>query len=109
MHSMLAGLTLAADLVPRSYVDWVLKDPAGQKVGLLIAVVVGLVLLIIIFKTMRWAAARANVFIGLSILAAGLYYGSILIFNLGPVGWAVAGIVIFGMFLGAALFLTQGK
>lgn len=102
-------LPILAELVPQTYVDWVLKDPAGQKVGLLIAVVAGLAVLIVAVKMMSWAAARANVFIGLAILAAGLYYGSILIFNLGPVGWAVAGLVIFGMFLGAALFLTQGK
>ncbi|MCX5662039.1 MAG: hypothetical protein NTW19_20360 [Planctomycetota bacterium] len=108
MLPTLPGPTLA-ELVSQSQIDWLTKDPSGQKVGLLIAVVAVLVVLIVAVKMMKWAAARASIFIGLAILGAGVYYGSFLIFNLGAVGLAVAGFAVFGMVLGGALFLTHGK
>ena len=87
--------------------EWVSTDPVGRAVGLAVATLVGLFVLIQLLRTLRWAAARWKELAGIAILLAALFYGAMVVLQLGPVAWAVSGAVALGMFFGIALFLTQ--
>ena len=102
-------LTTLAALISRDRMHWIRYDPVGQKVALAAIVIVGLIAIIVAVNSIRWAAARAGLLIGLAILAALVFYGSVLLFHLGPVGWIAAAVIAFGMFLGLALFLTVAR
>ncbi len=102
-------LPILADPAQSQWLEWFLHDPVGQKAGIAIVVVAGLIFAIILFKSMRWAAARANLIIGMAVVIAGVYLLAIFLFQAGPVGWIGGAIVAFGMFLGLALFLTVAR
>ena len=87
--------------------EWFTTDPVGQKVGLGVVVVVALIVLYFVLRSMRWAAARWKSMLGLAVVLALVYYGVVFVFNLGFIGWIVAGMVAFGAFLGIALMMTH--
>ena len=87
--------------------EWFTTDPVGQKVGLGIVVVVGLVVLYFVLRSMRWAAARWKSMLGLAVVIALLYYGAVFVFSLSFLGLIIAGMIAFGAFLGIALMMTH--
>jgi hypothetical protein len=108
MH-MLAQVGADVQQQAQSWYEWLSEDSTGRLVGIGLLAVVGIIALVILYKSTKWAAARSGLFIGLAAAAAVLYFGSIWLFNLGPLGWVVAGAIAFFMLLGAALFMTHTK
>lgn len=93
----------------QGWYDWLSTDDTGRIVGAGVLAVVGLIAVIIVIKSLKWASARSGMFIGIAVALAVLYFGSIMLFNLGPLGWIAAGIIAFGMFIGIALFMTHSR
>jgi len=88
--------------------NYLTEDPVGRIVGGAIAIVIIALLLVIFFKTFRWAAARWKMLTGIAILLGLGYLGAMYLFDMGPIGWLIGGAVGLGLFLGFALFMTQG-
>ena len=88
--------------------QWVTEDPTGRAIGLGVGVVAALILLLILLKTMKWAAARWKMLFGIAVLLGAAFYGAMMVLEMGPVAWVVGGFIVLGGFMGFALFLTQG-
>ena len=89
-------------------INWLTQDPTGRIVGIAIGAVVLVFVLLIFFKMFKWAAARWKMLTGVAILIAAGVYGLAFVAQMGVMGFAVLAVVGFGMFLGFALYATQG-
>lgn len=96
-----------SDVNTQGAIDWLTQDPTGKKVALAGIVVLSLILLFFVVKSVRWLAARWKTIMVAAVVIGGCYYGAMTIFDLGPVAWAVAGMVAFGALVGFALIVSR--
>lgn len=89
-------------------VDWATQDPIGRMVALGVGVVVALLAILVLLRSMKWAAARWKMLFGVAVALAVLFYAGMSILQMGPTAWIITGFVLLGGFFGFALFMTQG-
>lgn len=87
--------------------NWLTQDPVGQKVALGLGVVAAMVALYFVLRSLRWAAARWKPLFGGALVIAGLFYGGMVVFNMGPLAWIGAGAMALIAFCCFALIITQ--
>ena len=92
----------------QQWVDWFTQDTVGRGVALGVGVVLALILLFILLKSMKWAAARWKMLFGVAVALGALYYVGMMVIAAGPMWWIVGGFIVLGGFFGIALFMTQG-
>lgn len=98
-------LTLAADTFSK---EWFMEDPTGQKVGIAIAAVVGLIAIYFLISAMKWAVAyRREIIIAAIVICVGMYALNALT-SMGLVGILIMGFVGMGLVFGFALLKTKG-
>jgi hypothetical protein len=93
----------------QQWLQWLTKDPTGRIVGIAAVSVLGVIALVVLFRTTRWAFARKKAFIGGALAVALLYYAAVYVLNLGPLGWGVGLLIAFACFVAFALYMTRAS
>jgi len=87
-------------------VDWFTQDPTGLIVAGSVVVVVGIIVLWMLIRMMKWAVGyRKELMLG-AIVLGGAVWGLQFV-NMNFQTWLIVGFIAFGMFLGWALYLTH--
>ncbi len=90
------------------WLNWLLHNPAGKRVGLAIAIAAALVALYLLLRTLRWAAARIKpLMLIAATIGAGIWIAQTL--DPSPMTWAVIGITALGALIAWALAQTHAR
>jgi len=84
-----------------------LETPLGKGVAIAGAVVVGIIVLVILFKALKWTAARSKTIITVAVVVGLIYVGFVMLVEMGPEMWIITTLVAFGAMVGFALFMTH--
>ncbi|MDX1682626.1 MAG: hypothetical protein R3336_05870 [Phycisphaeraceae bacterium] len=90
------------------WLRWLRTEPQGQMVAialLLVAAVVAMVICVIVFNSLRPYIKRLSV---LTVAVAGAL-GAVWLLEPSTSGWVVMAVILFGMLIGYALFLTRSE
>lgn len=89
--------------------QWFIEDPTGRMIAGAVVVVIAMIVLVIVVRSLKWAAARKGQIIWGAVIVAGLYWGAVTIIGGGLMVWIIAGLLAFALLLFFALFLTHAN
>ena len=86
--------------------SWLLENPAGQRIGLGIALAVAIVVSFLMHKGFKRMARDGRHLPAIALVTLGGFYTAVMLLQLDPAGWAVAAVIAVATFLAAALVMN---